>query len=396
MISLVEDRATSSSDGKLLEKKTRWRRLPMVRALGIEAIRDIIISFVDMSSYFPLLDLSMTPLTERCKEIFDKHFLGYFEVGENKRQHQIGTLPCLRWHSDYWISMKLTQSPPVKDVSSTINLYDKEVSLHDLDWYFKWRGTYEWERIRTGKDPEYSLSRRSRDSDDHHWRLLSVEWGFISIDDLPEDYMNVVRPINMGRWDIADKYMKRGKCDITREVAEYIAMGLSYVNLERFVSTYDVWDIFAYLKMMKGIEVPLLRGGILQRSFVQCTAINPVSRLPVPLWEVPMNVVEDLFALSMLRGNRYATDTLKLNEVLENIESIFFEEIRRSKETERKKSVSASACHRWYKIKYIDNIIRRIRLRSPYPQGDIRDFLYSRNLVKEGYIFSNERWALGS
>lgn len=377
------------------EKKRMWRQLPMVRALSVEAIRYIIVSFTGMSSYFPLLDLSMTPMTRRYKDVFISNFLQYFMVMGGTDPCYITSLPSLRWHSDYWISAGLVVNTPCRIFPWTrINPYEKDVTLHDLDWYFNWENVPSWRNIRTGKKPSYPPHEYgNHDLGTLDCKLLAVEWGLISMEEVTKNCMNVVRPINMGRWDIADKYMKRGKGDITGGegdiTGEIIIEHLRLEHLERFASTYDVWDILSPLKTVEDTRIPLLRAGILQCQFLEKhEEQDAYVHLPIPLSKVPMNVVEDLFTVTLLRTSRYYWENGA--QLLDSVMERFVPSLRNVDE----KVKSASATHRRYKVKWIEGIINDIRADILPPMHSINAFVGSMNPITDGFILPEEVWMM--
>lgn len=377
----------------------------MVRVLEIERIRSIIVGFSSSSSYFPLLYLSMTIVGEKDVKYFMEHFSDHLYYTKKTTTSLMESLHLLRWHCESWKrmkSMRLWKGYPrcKSSILTNITPYDPILSLEDLDFYFQFVGVSGWKEIRECKKTYLHDHMSDFDLDAI---ILAEDRELIAIEEVGIDTDNVILPILGGRWDIADKYMRRG--DVGYNSGWRIINRLSKDNLTRLIHTYDLWEVLEDIDVDNNAMICLLRGGILPRQFLrEKRTYDAASRLPVPLSEVPMNVVEDLFTVTLLRGTEYA-GRLNLDfSVSTYAEETFFSLLRRSKgETDDVKissksgvgATSASATHRRYKIEWIENgIIKSIRTGSGYPASNMNALLSSLHLVRDGYILPEEKQML--
>lgn len=394
----ISDKVREDTNVKVpLEKKRRWRDLSMIRVLEIEDIRTTIVSFCSPSSYFPLLYLSMTPVGWKDEKYFADHFSNsLFEVG-TLNSFSIENLHLLRWHCESCQRMKSIGAwkgyPQYKSptIMKRITPYDPSSSIEDLDFYFQFVHTIRWKEIKEGRKTDLYDHEFGQDMDHIQDAIIVAEdRGFIEMESVGRDSDNIIRPILAGRWDIADKYIRRG--DMVEHYGWGIVKNLSLDQLSRLIHTYDLRKILEDVDTGKEVRICLLRGGILPCGLLRDdTRYDVAAHLPVPLSEVPMNVVEDLFTITLLRGTEYA-GRLDLDfSVSDYAEETFFSLLKSDK-----KSTSASATHRKYKISWIERgIIKSIRTGSGYPLGNMNAFLSSLHLVRDGYILPEEKWMLG-
>lgn len=408
----VQDRSESEEKVTIEEKKKRWRCHPMVRVLEIEGIRTTIVSFCSPSAYFPLLYLSMTPVGREDKNYFYEYFFNslHYTMNEDEDEDEYGQSPIenlhlLRWHCESWAKMGFWKRGLKRElcILGDSTPYDSSASLEDLDFYFQSMGVSQWKLIRDGKDPE----RYSQQSEDNLFyvvdaTIVAEDRGLIKIDAVESSCYNVICPILDERWDIADKYMRRGDIKkvagggifehLSPSEMEKLAGGkllehLSPSQLEKLVHTYDLWEVLEDVDIVKGKESCLLRGGILQREFMHIYHSLTYERIPIPLSQVPMNVVEDLFTYTLLRASEFEEQHEDPNSS-NIIREMFFSPLKSS--DEKSKPKSASATHRRYKITWIESIIASVRSGIGDPMALMNEFLLSPDLPKDGYVLPGE------
>lgn len=367
-------------------------KYPMIAAFAIRHVRNLISCFTGPYSYFPMLYLGMVEVEEIDVKFYQEHF-PYYSTGVGSPLDTAKllegcplTLSLFRWHCEMLMSAKILTSTPDRDHEyfSTITPYEIGSTCEDLTWYFRWKGETDWKGYdkneNISKFPARSLNRQFiQDAS-----IMSVEHGYIPENKLYPCCENIVNPILGGRWDIADKYIRRGDMKNTTYGA---SERLSPKQLDILVSKYDVW------KWLSGDVAPdrcnldsLLRGGILPRNFLEENhSINLMAgHLSDILPSVPMNVVEDLFTVILFRMQK-AQRRGRTNgvDLVGNIKAWFFRNLR-----EEKRPTPPSSIHRMFKYQCIDLIIKTVRENEIDAERMVNSFIYSKNV--EGLLRGKE------
>lgn len=156
-----------------------------------------------------------------------------------------------------------------------------------------------------------------------------------------------------------------------RNVLNSLSEGELKVLLER----YDLWstlrNVYIYEYDQKHIIPSLLRSGILYQGFIDThRGVDIVTHLPIPLADTPMNVVEDLFTLTLLRAwkdgdaQRQRKTLPEISPLVEDIYRWFLSNLIRPEEEFKhipRRCASPSSLHRLYRIDYVEGILRVLR-----------------------------------
>lgn len=355
----------------IYEKGRKLRSHPLIRIINADLTANIIIKFAGASSYFPLMYLTLNKFTTPDRDLLNRYVVSW--TNSSDYGPHIGSLSLLCWY--VWICKKVGLKHLVKLINvhgRGVTPYDPEATLANLDFYFERRDTSLWGGLRSFLSPMYINSFESGGyptNEEIDCMVLAEERRLICPDvskRMKWDYRSIVHPIRAGRWDIAHKYIDAGYIAGT---CRGVLTSLTENELRELLSRYDLWKTLLYIRIYdydpKHIIPSLLRGGILHREFANThRGIDIVTKLPIPLQEVPMNVIEDLFTLTLLRTAKYRRKTLSSTPLLvSNIDAWFFRDLTRQEGKARPVSCCAlpSSTHHLYHINYVDEILRVLR-----------------------------------
>lgn len=342
----------SSLKDRIALKKRRYLNYPFIQLMTVGVLKNLICRFAGIWSRYPVRYLMMETLTKDDKYTLDI-FLGrisdsWESVGE---MSPIETISLYRWYE--WVLGFCTKGSISYTITRrSVSPYDSRNTLEDIQWYFS--GEY-------GFSPPYGKPRKW--SKDYEWNsytdmiVLKEHLGEIKISDVEMNKLNTLRPIIGGRWDIADKYIKRG--DV--ENPDDFYHGLKGRLLGELLRRYDMYETFTKRRIRSCITFGrvLMEGGILHKKMVALTVTSDVAdELKIPLSSLPMNVIEDLFAVAVIRCRLEIENgtTKAQNESNKDMWERFFHQLCMSG-----KSTPPSSIHRAYDNKYINGIISKVR-----------------------------------
>lgn len=333
-------------------------RHSLIAILSCSDIENLIMKFGGEDCIAPLLVLTMN-LSWRCSSMRRKEredeMIKYrgSVTWINDVMSIISSICLLRWYVDTFPCSSIDNS-----ASSSLS-YSPLNSLSDLEWYFQCVGV-DWKGV----------CRREYEDGTGHYRdafILAEHHGFIPLSSVPRGRLNIIRGVLAERWDIVDKYMERG--DMEHTYTDDPAYDLPLDKLEMFLRRYDVWNSFSRKDMSESKERVTLffRAGIITDGFIESTGsrYDLWNHIPVPLSEVPMNVVEDLFSLSArrARGVRFEMIYYAVDEITRH----YFEELRKTEG----RPVTPSSHHRMYLSPSVKNIISLVRKDDNIAAGEL-------------------------
>lgn len=351
----------------LSEGRKPWRKHLIVTTFSIRGVRNIIAEFTGPYSYFPMLYLGMTEIRDQDVKFFKDHLEHHFiRTMDSKNvvdvcKTKVSTLSLLRWHCELLTRAAILTFIPSKYCSyfSHITPYEIGSSHEDLNWYFRWKMERSWKGYSKDEDTTKFRGVIFSRGDECDAMIMSVEYGLMMVSKVPRDYRTVTRTVLEGRWDIADKYVRRG--DILSSPLDVLA-GLSTDHLDTLLSKYDLWREFHDIRVdaMNDRIVSLLRGGILPYNILERNQEYNImaGTLSQILPRVPMNVVEDLFTIILFRANRFQRNGWigGIDAVLD-MKTWFFDDLRE----EKKRPARPSSIHRLFKYSYADLIVATVR-----------------------------------
>lgn len=366
------------------EGERSWRKHPIVIIFGIRDVRNVIAQFTGSWSYFPMLYLGMTEVKNKDIDFYTIHLGDHFSHNvvheddiENCKE-KVPTLSLLRWHYELLSSAKILTFIPngYRSYLSHITPYEVDSSRDDLSWYFEWRGVSSWKGYNETKQA-VGGRRTVSGPDEYDALIMSVEYGLMSMQDVPRSHVTITRPILAGRWDIAGEYVERG--DAFRSPAQVLA-DLSPDYLDILLPKHDMYTEFFDVEFdVALIRVEsLLRGGILPyRILEKHREYNIMTdTLSSTLPRVPMNVVEDLFTIVLFRANVFQRiGAVHVSNSILHMKTWFFKELK-----DEKRPMPPSSTHRMFKYVYVDLIIATVRTNVEAAELMLGAFIHARDV----------------
>lgn len=391
IISRLKRKCRSYSWGRILNSHAFIKKMeilykhPLISILASPDVRNTIIGFGGESCIAPVLVLTMN-LSWRCilprdRKEYDKMQISWrgsttFVYDAMIKSSSI----CLfRWYVEIFLGLY----PGEGGISvHSIHPYSSLNSLGDLEWYFDRTGV-DWRGVCRG---EYEGGTDSY----HDAFVLAEHHGFIPLSKVPKSILNIIRPAIRERWDIVDKYMKRG--DIEKDNYRHnVVWSLSLDRLEMFLKRYDVWEPFRRINMteLKDQYKLFFRYGIISHTFTDSTrsAYDLWKHIPVPPPEVPTNVVEDLFTLSAKRAQEVKYEMIY--HVVDEIIHHYFGELKEDLVTRR--CASPSSHHRVYSSPVVNDIISLVRKGDGIAAGELLVTFIENGRTYEGEMGSINR-----
>lgn len=183
-------------------KMRTLHRHPLISILSIPDVLNTIVDFGGDSCIVPILMLTIN-LTWRV----DASGLPIVKwrgrkICMRKMAMEVTSIPLHRWYADC-----LSLHHVILDVPRDCQLhpYSPLNSLEDLDWYFKHKGV-DWSQVVRG-------CCESEEKNHIDAMILAEHHGFIPLSSVPRRRLNIVSGAIGDRWDIVDKYVKRGDMD---------------------------------------------------------------------------------------------------------------------------------------------------------------------------------------
>lgn len=348
------------------EKKRKLFQQPLIQALSVDGIRGMIVQFSGSSSYFPILYLTLCKFSTWDRAILRRYVFSWMNFSPPV---YLGSLSLFCWY--VWVLKKVGLGCHIGALSlhgTGVTPYGKDEPLKNLDFYFKHLGISLWGGITGLFSPMYINSFEHGDypkNEEIDCMIVAEDRELIGSyvsKRMKWDYRTIVHPIKAGRWDIAHKYIESGYMECC---ARGVLTGLTVSELDVLLSKYDLWRFLRDSHIgdydTKHAIPSLFRGGILYQKFiVENGGLDIVTHLPIPLTEVPMNVVEDLFALTLFRSSgKSKRSQTEMNILLTQIGQWFFERLTTAEEKSRPSH--PSSIHHRFRVEYVDKILKVLR-----------------------------------
>lgn len=345
-----DEKVTESAEKKVKVIQSH----PLITFILMRDVGKIIRSFCSISSVFPICSLFHYKPTGEFTQAF---FLKKMFTDDLLRS--IENIHLFIWYK--WLRKRLGFKK--RGMICYPLPYAEGTSKDEANLYFEWKGkSKEWKRIRGG---EFYQEAYAEDKcipyTDMTW--LAESYGYIPLGAVPISYQNVLHTVYHGRWDLADKYMRRG--DHREGVRDLIEI-MFCRDIEKFIRRYDVQkEVFE----SDGNYFPetistLLYGGIIIKKELTTTGYSSYLIDGEKRSRIPMNVLEDLFTLHA-RGAREGKSREPTRDRIYTLQRIFFDELLRDD-----KKINPMASRRVEMKAEVEEIILTLRGRNEVQKQD--------------------------
>lgn len=329
---------------KIEPKKRKYFTHPFIRLMSSGPYRDIVQNFAGVWCCYPIQYIMIEALTKDSKFLLEIMLRGvggsWEEVGKVPAVETIGLYRWYEWILSFCVRVPTSYTITRRSVSpySTLN------TLEDIIWRFS---------------DEYGFADGHNQpghwSKDYEWNgyidmiVMREHLGEIKINDVKMNKLNVIRPIIGGRWDIADKYVRRGDAKSPRDFTGE----LSKDQMEELLRRHDMWNVFLDVTYNGEFEESFLGGGILTMTAAM-GGISPICEYVTSTPSIPMNIVEDIFTILIANYNKdeFLKEGVSVMDVVKRFSCAL---------QDNKRPKPPSSVHRAYSSKYIERIISLIR-----------------------------------
>lgn len=330
---------------------------PLGRMIMMNGVGENIQSFFSFSSYLPICSLfHLSP----SKEMKSCLFIG--NRFSKSLLKSIETIRLFRWY--VWLRKILQLSK--KGMICYAILHVDSVSKGDIGFYLYWG--------RRGKDWK-ALKKGIVKNEMAYYYICMTIWaeyfGYVSFDNVPSDHRNIYLSIRYGMWDRADRYIKRGDGD--GYWGDVIA-SINHDDLKRLVRTHDLQEsLFLAPDYRTDIVEILLYEGILMKRVVDRGGYggilpflgnhqrcSDIVQGPQKCSLIPMNVIEDLFVISVGDARGQESPWQDIRDMVMRIVSIFFDLLQRGDRGEERANHVFNR-RRMYRDENIDDIVSVLR-----------------------------------